>query len=505
MKFGTSTLRRVVSGTAANWMRIGVTAGCQIFLVPLYLARWDTKIYGSWLLLQAVWSSITILDRAHHDYVGYECLRIKEDHVHLIARIVLSAVPIVFCIALLDFLVVNMFIFSEIVYKWIDYSGKIIYQWKKALILQSITWIFTESIGGLIVRWLTPFGYYPMFAWLGVLYGLVTSIVPAVAVFLGADLWNAAIALAFANFSYFFLFFVITLRILRRKGFIASRPELALGVKQVIKSLCLVIARIADIARQQGVRIVLSPLAGVSQMASFATMRTGANFALQGLNTITSPIMPELMRFLTVRDQKRMESTFGVIWFVLCLALCPGVIVVQYYAPTLFPLWTHGKIVFDPCLFAMFSFIVLVNALNQPAGAVIYGNNILGPQVFIALFASLIAVGGMFFLVPLFGLRGAAFSLLSAELVNLLIYLSVVNRWLRKNAMHWPWKSFFIASGAVIIALFGMIGMINFPDYSLEYLLIDLLLEVMIVVAYWRCLPVIARDRAVRVVSRFIP
>ena len=213
-----------------------------------------------------------------------------------------------------------------------------------------------------------------------------------------------------------------------------------------------------EMARQQGSRIILAPLAGVADMAAFATMRTGANFALQGLNTITGPVMPELMRFLATRDQPRAESTFAIVWLMLCAVLSPAIVVVQWLAPALFPLWTHGKIAFDPWLFGMLSLGVAVLALAQPAAAVLQGNNILRAQLGISMVATTVAVGGMVWLVPHMGVRGAGLALLAAELTRL------------------------------FASLLG-----------------TLVLQVLVAIAYWRQLPALARLRAASLLARFLP
>jgi hypothetical protein len=83
-----TSVSRILSASAASWVRIGVTVITQIALVPLYLGAWDANTYGAWLLLQAVWAAVSIIDLAHHDYVGYECLRLGPAQRLAITRII---------------------------------------------------------------------------------------------------------------------------------------------------------------------------------------------------------------------------------------------------------------------------------------------------------------------------------------------------------------------------------------------------------------------------------
>ena len=501
-----TSVSRILSASAASWVRIGVTVITQIALVPLYLGSWDAHTYGAWLLLQAVWAAVSIIDLAHHDYVGYECLRLGPAQRPAITRIIFSAAPIVVLIALWDLLLVWQLGKAGFVAGWVGDDAQLFAQWRTALLLQAVTWLLTGSLGGLIVRWLTPFGYWPQFAWWGVVYAVVTAVVPALAVVGGADLLGAMIALCLTNLVYYLVFFLAMARIVRHQGLAAARPSIGLGFVQGFHALWLMAKSLAEMVRQQGSRIILAPLAGVADMAAFATMRTGANFALQGLNTVTGPVMPELMRFLAARDQARTESAFAIVWLMLCAVLSPAIVIVQWLAPALFPLWTHGKIAFDPWLFGMLSLGVSVLALAQPAAAVLRGNNILRAQLGISIVAAVVAVGGMALLVPLMGVRGAAVALLAAELTSLCACVWVAQQWLREQGMHWPWKAFSAAAAAVPVTALGMVALELLPaGLTLAGLAVVLALQGLVAILYWRHLPALARARAASLLARFMP
>ena len=500
-----SSISRILSASAAAWVRIVITIVTQIALVPLYLSHWKPEVYGAWLLLQATWGIITVMDIGHHDYVGYECLRLGATKRMAIARIILSAVPIALLITLIDILFIFLLGKSGLTEKLLNHDIKLADEWQAALMLQAVTFLFTTSMGGLIARGLAPFGHFPRIAWWSTINALVTAIIPSVAVLFGADLWHATIALCVTSAAYYVVHLADMVRLIRREGFFLARPALKLGLMNGVKSLWLTLKGLAEMSRQQGVRILLAPLAGVTDMAAFSTMRTGANFALQGLNTVIWPIMPELMRFLVARDQQRTEGAFSVVWLVVCVGLTPAVLIVQYFAPEFFPLWTHGKIIFDPWVFGMLSLGVLILALAQPAVAVMQGNNMVRAQLYISVFAALITIGGLFMLVPLYGIRGAAFTLLMAELANLLAYMLVATRWLRENGMHWPWRAFLTTFASVFVAATGMAALAELPGNNPEYLLLALLAAVIVTVIYWHALPQMARQRAGGLARRFMP
>lgn len=269
-----------------------------------------------------------------------------------------------------------------------------------------------------------------------------------------------------------------------------------LGLSNLVRSQVLSGVNAVALLRQQGVRLILGPMSGADSVAAFSTLRTGANLALRGLSTITSPLMPELMRFLNQRDQPRSEAAFATVWIMLVGLMAPAVVVLQAFAGPLFEIWTRGKIPFDPALFAVLSLGVLVYALAQPPMAVVSGNNLLRPQIVISMLAAAITVGGMFLLVPRIGILGAGVALLAAELASTFAVRIVTRVWLRDNGMTWPGKQYGIASASVWIAAFGMGSIVAFP--AAKWILLPVCIGLLSwnLWRYWQALPEIATQKA---------
>ena len=171
-------------------------------------------------------------------------------------------------------------------------------------------------------------------------------------------------------------FYIDLFKLFKKEHIRPSKPSLVLGLSNFRMSLPLLGKSLLENVRQQGVRLLLAPLSGAVGLAAFATMRTGANVALQGLNTICNPILPDLMRFLHDRDQPRSEAAFATIWVVVVALMAPAVVILQTFVEPLYVVWTQGKIPFNPLLFSILSLGVLVYAVVQPAMAIVIGNNL---------------------------------------------------------------------------------------------------------------------------------
>ncbi len=74
-----SVASRLISGSAASWAQIAITAISQVVLVPVYLSHWSVATYGVWLAIQALISITSTFDFGHQEFLGYEFLRIGRD------------------------------------------------------------------------------------------------------------------------------------------------------------------------------------------------------------------------------------------------------------------------------------------------------------------------------------------------------------------------------------------------------------------------------------------
>ncbi|HMN13697.1 MAG TPA: hypothetical protein PKD55_15390 [Bellilinea sp.] len=501
-----SSIQKIFSASLASWIRIGVTVAAQIISVPVFLHHWGSETYGIWLFVQGSVSLVTIIDVSYQNYLGYEFLKTGHQRIRRLSELFSSALPIAFISSFTCLIITLLVLNLNALPGAINMDTALFFEFKVCFLISLVTWVATSAVGGIIGRSLYPFGHYPLLAWAGTLYNIMSSIAPLIAVSAGANLITATIVASATTVLYNAGLMSILVPLARKCQLFSGKIDVRDGFSIYLKSMTLALQAGIDLFRQQGTRLVLAPLAGISSMTEFSTMRTGANFALQGLGTITGPIMPELMRFLVARDQARMEGAFALVWLVLCAVLLPAIVIVQWLMPWLFPIWTHGKIGFDPWLFGMLSMGVAVYALAQPAAAILMGNNIVRTQLAISLLAGLVAVGGMALTVPWVGIRGAALALLAAEGVSLGITVAAARRWLAGQGLRWPSHAFGVAAASVLCTALGLAALASLaPARQIPVLLATLAAQSLLTLVYWRQLPALARQRARGLIARFVP
>lgn len=493
-----STASRVLSGSAASWAQIGVTMVSQIALVPIYLTHWSVVTYGVWLSTYALISVLSIVDFGHQEFLGYEFLRIGKENNDELSNYLWSGIFINILINLAEIVFIIILINTDALLFLLNKStgtgANLIRDAGLVLLFQSFTWpVF--GVAGIFFRALAPYGHSPHMFWWNFLTAIVNSAAPITAVIFGADLLTTGLITASA-ITIFNIPIYIDLFLLARKEKIKfSWPSLTLGSHNFVRSLAIFGKVLLENVRQQGVRLFLAPLAGATGLVAFSTMRTGANVALQGLRTITNPLMPELVRFLHQRDQDRVDASFGIIWIMVVALIAPAIVVLQAVVEPLYIIWTRGQVPFDPLLFAVLSLAILVYAVAQPAMAVVIGNNLLKPQVVLPALAAGIVIAGLFMLVPGNGILGAGVALLLAEIAAAVGYKTVAERWLSENGLQWPSQPFGIAVTSIWIAAVAMGAMTQFPSTKWMILLASVILFAWNFWRYWKILPSFAAER----------
>lgn len=499
-----STASRLISGSAASWARIGVTLLTQLVLVPVYLTYWDVETYGVWIAVLTLVSTLSMFDFGHQTYLEFEFLRIGKDDLLTLRKYLWSGVSVGLAISLLQIVAIVLIMTTGILPFLLDSNSPNSVLVRAAgwvLLAQGISWLLSKSVSGLLIRALAPFGYYPRMAWWNVFKESLSAVIPILAVVLGADLLTTGIVSAFTIVVCSVPQYVDAFRLLYRIGLEPTSPSIYLGFTNFLHSLALSARKLLEDMRHSSIRLVLIPLVGATGLATFATMRTGANVALQGLNTVTNPLMPELMRFLNQRDQARSEAAFGTVWFVVIALMAPAVVVLQVFVEPLYTLWTRGQMSFDPLLFAILSLNVLVYAAAQPAIAVVKGNNLLMPQLMLSILSAGLVIGLTLFLVPIYGLVGIGVALLTAEIVATVGYKMVAQRWLHRQGLSWPGNHYAIAMVSVLVAALAMTGLVWFPEIRWAILPTALGFFLLNLWKYWQVLPVIATQRTKKMVG----
>jgi O-antigen/teichoic acid export membrane protein len=493
-----SSLNRFLSASAASWSRILFTIATQVLLVPVFLGHWTVEEYGCWLIIQTLVTVAQLLSTGHQTFVGYEFLKIGDNQQKQMRLLFYSALPYVLIIAVFELFGLLALIRLGFVTASFDPNQSmdrgVLHQAIWSLVLYSLYWVLGSG-GALASRAVAPYGHFARMAWWATFVAFAQAAVSGAAVAAGADLLQTVVCVLLAGIIANIPFYIDVWRLFRRYGIFPVRPDWRFGLRNAGYSLALSLSSVLDLSRQQGVRIFLGAIIGVTEMTAFSTTRTMSNLSLQGIGTITNPIMPEIMRFLRERDADRTNATVGFVWFFTVILLAPILIIFQCLMPAVFHIWTRGKIAFNPMLFGLFSISLLVFSLARPSVAVLQGNNLLKVQLWISILVSVIAVGGILLLTSAFGVSGAATALLFAELAGTVLAIRFAWIWLTENKIGFPWRLFAVSLCSIGVTTVAIFAMIYLPRAILPIAGLSLTLCLVTALAFLRQLPPVAAHR----------
>lgn len=462
--------KRFLSGSLALWAKIIVTLIAQVVTVPIFLSHWSVEQYGCWLIIQTVISLSSIFSMGHQNYLSFEFLKIGENQPVKLSLLFYSSIPFAIILSFIEFIAILILIYSGLLDSVFDPQKNMDEHLLKAsylaLILYSFYWIIATSVSGLAGRVVATYGYFPRMAWWAVLIAIFDTTTAAVSVTLGASLVSTVKVLILVNFVVNIPVFVQLFRIFKEQDLTPVMPNWSLGIKMMINSIPLAISSVFDLLRQQGVRVFLSSLVGLVEMTAFSTIKTLSNVTLQGIGTITNPMMPELMRFLRNKDQPRLVGSIAFVWLLSVIVMGTCLVALQGIMPTVFGLWTRGKIQYNPTLFALFSLALLIFSISRPAAAIIQGNNLLRNQLINSTTVGVISIGVVVVLTPIYGIIGAGFALLFAEVASAILFIYYAQKWLESASLIWPWHLFYMALLSLALTTIAIFSISILPTHS---------------------------------------
>jgi O-antigen/teichoic acid export membrane protein len=503
------SVNRFLSASAAAWVKVLLLALTQVVLVPVFLSHWSVQEYGCWLIIQAIVSVSSILSLSHQNFIGFEFLKAGDHRPDTVRRLFYSALPYVFLIAVLEVAVLLSLIFLGFIDGAFDSDHSInpllLQRALWSLIIYALSWLICNGVGGLALRAMTAYGYFPRVTWWSAAMSIAGALTSALAVTAGADLLWTVIWIAITTVAINIAFHLDLWRLLRQHQLYPVRPDWRFGLRNLVRSLAIAMTAVLDISRLQGVRIFLGGLVGIAEMTAFATMRTMNNLSLQGIGTITNPMMPEIMRFLHARDSERANAAAGFIWLMAVVLLGPVLIVFQWIMPVLFYHWTRGKISFNPALFGLFSITLLLYSLSRPSAAVLQGNNLLRAQLAVSIAMSAAAVSGIFLLTPALGVVGAATSMLLAELLGAVLIIWLARRWLLKSGIAVSPRLFVSALISITLTTSAIALMVQLPHEAVAVMIVSLALSGASCAIFVSQLPAAATAKYRAVLHRWLP
>jgi O-antigen/teichoic acid export membrane protein len=409
---------RAAKGGLVSGVGFAVNLGLNLMQVPLLLRFWPQDTYGLWLSVAALATLLTSLDGGHQAYVGNLLSRRFVEDRALFQRTLSSAVCVAAMTATVQITLALLLCFSGRAAGWLGIESGQSIEFSLAVLIYTVGWISTGSVGAILVRLFPPTGNFVRSTWWAIGMRLSQFLAVAVAAWLEWGLVGTTWLFAGTVFAVNMLLFADIRRLYPEffpwwKGVHWKEGFTNLGRSGVIT-----VVGLLDYFSLQGVVLMVAGGLGTAVVPLFTTLRTMANMAMQGTSFLLNPIQPDLVRYHVQREGSKIGAVFAFFWFATGLLINGGLVVGLLLVEPVYAFWTQGKLPFDRALFTWLAAGVLLRTLAAPLQSYLTSINGLRALLVSAAVRGAMTVGGVALLAPRWGLPGVGAALFAAELAG---------------------------------------------------------------------------------------
>jgi len=493
-----SSLNRIISGTYSGLTRNFFLVIINILSLPIYLSFWSLNLYGTWILILTIISFLRIPIFSYQEYLGNEFLKLGKKNRLEISKILYGSIIITFILSILFTLFIFLlFEFADLLY-YFKISNSFIHASEIALIILFASQIIS-FIAGLFVRALNPFGYYPKTQWIGLADVILVPIFQIIFVMLDFKLVGLSMVtffiINFLNIIYLFYF----LKLIKKEKITYIKFYFLKNLNHLKNSFYLMIGNFSEIFKNQGVRLILAPFLGTIQMISYVAMKTVSNFMKQIFSSFTNSLLVEFIGYINEKNKDKFLHSYTILYFIFCLIVTPFAFFFQIVAPVIFEIWTRDKILFDPILFASLTSSFLIMMFYHPASMIVRGKNLFKEDLIISIFTSIIFVLLLIFLLDIYSIRGAGYSLLILEIFSCLFIFYFANKWLKKNFTTFKKEILFLSiiDLALTVTFIFLYLLLNY--YSTYIIIIYIIIKFIVIFIFWNGLSKFKKKKIINI------
>jgi O-antigen/teichoic acid export membrane protein len=461
---------RILSTTLANWLQIILIIVGNLLIIPLILNSWNANLLGIWMIMISLSQFIIIVNLSHQSYLFNSAFILGVKKKFLINKEIISALPIslFFCILLIFFLFISykFNLLSNLLNIDNGYSK----QFNLSILYLAITYLLTYCYGHFFSGIISVTGYLHIFSWTKVLRSFLNLIMPAFAIYSGFEFVEAVYVLIISEFLSFAALFIFVLHQLKKLRFKIYKPNIKNGLKIFKLSILILVNNLIDFIKNIGLRLILTSVLSPVYVSYFVTLRIFSNFIKFFIDSLREPFFPKIMTSLKRNKKNEVLNLIEFYWLISLFIICPLLILIQFFLPFVFEIWTLGKINFHPVLFSLLIMGILIYSLYVPFDIILRGFNENEKILRISLFSLMIFLMTFFLLINIFSLTSIGISILITEILTLISYLYFIRRFLKKKKIYLN-LFFFKISNLFIFNTSIILFLIAIYDLDLELIL----------------------------------
>ncbi|HEU4662455.1 MAG TPA: hypothetical protein VFS55_00345 [Dokdonella sp.] len=418
----------------------------QLVSVPVCLHFWGRERYGAWLAVFAAATMFRMVDGGFIDYVGNRLNLLYHTDRDAMRRVLASSAvgSAVLGLLQLGIVCVALAVGASAGASAAGAAERA----PVALVVLVAAWVMSGSFIGIVHRLLVPAGMMCQAAWWAMGYqtaifaGLVTAAIARL------DLLATSLLVATVQASVYFASAFYIRRRLPEFFPWWHRPDARTAFADLARSMTFVLGTALQQAATGGTVLLVGAMLGVAAVPVFTTMRTMANLWNTLTATLTSPLLPDLVRYHATRQPAKLVALVEAHAWLVGTLVDLGIVIGYPFMVAVYASWTRGALPLDrPLLAALLAAAALYNAgalMTVYLTGINDARAVLGLALVRALLTLAAGAAAM-----RFGVAGAGYGILLAEAACFSLAASVLfpaalrrlDRAARGPRLGWAWTT----------------------------------------------------------------
>jgi O-antigen/teichoic acid export membrane protein len=395
----------------------------QLISVPVCLKYWGQEAYGSWLVLFAAFHLIRSLDAGYIGYVGNKLNYLYHQDREALRKHLSSAVVGVFVIGALQLLIATGVLLSD---QLAGALGLLVEdsaaaQGRLGLLILMSSWVLTGAYLGIVHRLLIPAGLMYQAAWWSMSFQVSQFIAIMIVATAQLNLLQTSLLFALSQ-SVVYLFSALYIRSKLSDYYPWWHgARIDTGLVDLRKSTFLTASSVIQQGSSNGILLLVSAFAGPVVLPLFTTVRTLSNLWTNLTHVLTTPLLPDVVRFHAKGETHKLASTMEAYWVLVGSVVNLSILLVYPLLEGLYGYWTGHTMTLDQSLLCLLLAAVVVTNAGALMAMHLNGINslrvVLSTSVARAVCA--LGIGSLFF--KDFGLASFGVGIFTGEVAALVI------------------------------------------------------------------------------------
>lgn len=422
--------RRAAKVSLVTGLSTVLTITFQLIAVPVCLRFWGAEIYGAWLALFAAFMLLRSLESGYVNYVGNRLNLLYHHNSDELRLHLASAAPAVGLIGLCQFALALAALASDGLSSALGISSAdgLAGENGIGLLVLVVSWVLTGSYLGIVHRLLVPAGMMYQAAWWSTLFQVVQFGTLVVVALLQLSILQASVSFALTQVIIYLASAIFVRRQLPTYFPWWRGGCVSIGLRDLGRSILMTASNLIQQGSTNGVVLLVAAMSGPGAVPMFTTVRTLTNLWASVTNVLSTPLLPDVVRFHANDEPDKLAAVNQAYWVVVGNAVNMGLLLTYPLLLPLYGSWTAHALELDKTLLCMLMAAAAVTNAGALMAMHLNGINSLRVVLCISVTRGVLALGGGVWWYVQLNLTSFGLGILAGELAAFAIILYSFNK-----------------------------------------------------------------------------